>query len=120
LTSLLSQCCATSSFPLDGSALAEQVLDPARALGGVMRADFTLLRVYGPAIDAAPLTDAVQEKVEGAVEQLRVRAEDCLHRVAERFSGQGCQVRTHAVLGQHPASAILDVAQNLGVSLIAS
>jgi nucleotide-binding universal stress UspA family protein len=106
-------------IPLDGSELAEQILAPARALGGLTEAEFTLLRVYGPAIDVAPLTDAVREEVEGAVEQLRVRAEDYLHRVAERFSGQGCKVQTQAVIGQHPASAILDAAQGLAVSLIA-
>ncbi len=106
-------------IPLDGSELAEKVLEPARALGGLMEADFTLLRVYGPAIDVAPLTDAVREEVEGAVEQFRVRAEEYLRRVAEGFRGQGCNVQTHAVLGQYPASAILDAAQGLGVSLIA-
>ncbi len=105
--------------PLDGSALAEQMLAPARVLGGVSQAEFTLLRVYGPAIDVDPLGYAAQEGVEGADEQLRVRAQDYLQRVAEGLSGQGCKVQTQAVAGQHPATAILDAAQNLAVSLIA-
>jgi nucleotide-binding universal stress UspA family protein len=104
--------------PLDGSALAEQILAPATALGGLTQAEFTLLRVYGPAIDVAPLTEAAQG-VEGAVGQLRVRAEDYLRRVAEGLKGQGCKVQAHAVVGQHPATAILDAAQGLAVSLIA-
>jgi nucleotide-binding universal stress UspA family protein len=106
-------------IPLDGSALAEQVLAPARALGSLTQAEFTLLRVYGPAIDVDPLSYAAQAGVEGAVEQLRVRAQDYLQRLAEGFKGQGCKVQTHAVLGQHPATAILDAAQGLAVSLIA-
>jgi len=105
-------------IPLDGSALAEQILAPARDFGGLTQAEFTLLRVYGPAIDVDPLAYAAQEGVEGAVEQLRVRAQDYLQRVAEGFSGQGCKVQTQAVLGQHPATAVLDAAQNLAVSLI--
>ena len=38
-------------IPLDGSDLAEQVLEPARVLGVFMQAHFTLLRVYGPLVD---------------------------------------------------------------------
>jgi nucleotide-binding universal stress UspA family protein len=105
-------------IPLDGSVLAEQVLDPAKALGGLMQADFTLLRVYGPAIDVDPFTYAGQDGFEAA-EQLRVRAQDYLNRTAEGFQGQGCNVQTHLALGQHPATAILDTAQSLTVSLIA-
>lgn len=104
--------------PLDGSALAEQVLAPARALGSLTQAEFTLLRVYGPTIDVDPLAYAAQEGAEGAVEQLRVRAQDYLRGVAGGFGGQGCKVQTQAVRGQHPATAILDAAQGLAVSLI--
>ena len=35
-------------IPLDGSELAEQVLEPAVALGTLMAADYSLLRIYGP------------------------------------------------------------------------
>ncbi len=106
-------------IPLDGSALAERVLEPARALGDLMQSEFTLLRVYGPSIDVDPLSYAAREGGEGAGEQLRAGALDFLRRVAEGFEGQGCKVQTHAVLGQHPATAILDAAQGLGVDLIA-
>ena len=106
-------------IPLDGSALAEQVLAPATVLGGLTQAEFTLLRVYGPSIDVDLLGYAAQEGVEGAVEQLRVRAEGYLQGVAEGFTTQGFKVQTKAVPGQHPANAILDAAQNLAVSLIA-
>ena len=35
-------------IPLDGSALAEQALEPALALGKLMEADYTLVRIYFP------------------------------------------------------------------------
>jgi nucleotide-binding universal stress UspA family protein len=53
---------------------------------------------------------------------LKVGRETAVRRgkgVAEGFSGQGCKVQTQAVLGRHPATAILDAAQNLAVNLIA-
>lgn len=106
-------------IPLDSSTLAEQVLETATALGRLMQADFTLLRVYGPAIDVTPLTNAVQEASEASAEQLQHRAQDYLLRVAKRLQEQGCIVQTRVFSSQHPANAILDVAQSLGVSLIA-
>jgi nucleotide-binding universal stress UspA family protein len=53
---------------------------------------------------------------------LKVGRETAVRRgkgVAEGFSGQGRKVQTQAVLGRHPATAILDAAQNLAVNLIA-
>lgn len=47
---------------LDGSALAEQVLEPVVALGTLMQADYSLLRVYGPLVDTHldPMADRRQ------------------------------------------------------------
>jgi nucleotide-binding universal stress UspA family protein len=106
-------------IPLDGSALAEQVLSHAGALASVIESEYTLLRVYGPEVDLDPLTYAVLGGFEPGTEQLRLKAQEYLHQVAERLKGQGFKVRTHVVLGQHPASAILDTSQSLSVDLIA-
>jgi nucleotide-binding universal stress UspA family protein len=107
--------------PLDGSVLAEQVLESAVALGKLMQADYTLVRIYGPLVDTSltPLGYAMVGGSEPAIEQLRAEANDYLNRVAERLQQQGHTVKTHVVLGQHPASALLDAAQSLAADLIA-
>jgi nucleotide-binding universal stress UspA family protein len=107
--------------PLDGSLLAEHVLEPAIALGRWMQADYTLVRIYGPLVDTGldPLSYSLVGGFEPSDEQLRAEANDYLNRVAERLQQQGINVQTHVALGPHPASAILDTAQRLGVDLIA-
>ena len=103
--------------PLDGSDLAEKVLEAAVGLGTLLEADYRLVRIYGPLIDTA--LDASVAGSQLPVEQLRGEAEGYLHRVAERLRQQGHAVQTQAVLGQHPASAILKAAQTADVDLIA-
>jgi nucleotide-binding universal stress UspA family protein len=107
-------------IPLDGSALAEQVLGPAAALGSPMQAEYTLLRVYGPEIDLVlPAYAALGGFGPDTEQQLRLQAQEYVQQVAERLKGQGFKVQAQVVLGQHPASAILDTAQRLAVDLIA-
>ena len=86
--------------PLDGSVLAEQVLDSALILGSLMQADYTLLRIYGPLIDTHldPLGYATVGGFE-PLEQLRAEAKDYLNRVAERLQQQGHTVQTQVVAG---------------------
>ena len=50
---LASDSVATSSSRWTGSALAEQVLDSAVALGKLMQANYTLIRIYGPLVTPA-------------------------------------------------------------------
>jgi len=108
-------------IPLDGSALAEKVLESAVGLGALMQADYLLVRIYGPQVDTFldPKSYATVGGSEPPIEQLRAEAQEYLNRVAERLKGQGHTVQTQAVQGQHPASAILDTAQRLAVDLIA-
>jgi len=106
-------------IPLDGSALAELVLAPAGALGSLMQFEYTLVRVYGPEIDLVPLSYEGLGGFKPGEEELRVEAQDYLNRVAERLKGKGLKVQTQVVLGQHPASSILDMGQSLSVDLIA-
>jgi nucleotide-binding universal stress UspA family protein len=108
-------------IPLDGSALSEQVLEPAGALGGLMQSEFTLLRVCGPLVDMGltRFSYARVGSIEPPTEQLRTEAYQYLQRLAERLRGQGFKVQTHVVLGEYPASAILEAAQRLAINLIA-
>jgi nucleotide-binding universal stress UspA family protein len=108
-------------IPLDGSALAEQVLGHVGALGGLMQAEYTLLRVYGPLVDTGLGAGSYVKKagVEPPAEQLQAEAQEYLNGVAERLTGQGFKVQAQAILGQHPASTILNTAQGLSVDLIA-
>ena len=108
-------------IPLDGSPLAEQVLESAAGLGRLMQADYRLLRAYGPLVSTRldPLSYSMVRGMELPVEQLRAQAQDYLNRVAERLKGQGLEVQAQVVLGHHPASAILDTAGGPGVDLIA-
>jgi nucleotide-binding universal stress UspA family protein len=106
-------------IPLDGSALAEQALGPAAALGSLMQAEYTLLRVCGPEIDLALPAYAALGGFGPDTEQLRLKAQEYVQQVAERLQGQGLKVQAQVVLGQHPASAILDTAGGMGVDLIA-
>ena len=106
-------------IPLDGTALAERALASAVGLGNLMQARYTLLRAYGPEIDLDPLSSAALGDVQPSGEQLRCQAQDYLNRTAEQLKGQALNVQMHVVLGQHPASAILEAAQRLGADLIA-
>lgn len=108
-------------IPLDGSTLAEQVLESAIGLGSLMPAAYTLVRIYGPSVDTGldPQSYATMDGSEPPIEQLHAEAESYLNRVAERLKQRGCAVRAHVGLAQHPATAILETAQNLGMDLVA-
>ncbi len=106
-------------IPLDGSALAEQALEPAVALGKLMEADYTLLRIYFPLEQVGLESYALGVGLVPPVEQLRTEAQAYLDRVAERLRQRGLRVHTQVALGPQPASAILDEAQRLGVDGVA-
>jgi nucleotide-binding universal stress UspA family protein len=108
-------------IPLDGSELAEQVLEPAMTLGTLMQADYSLLRVYGPLIETQldPFSYGAVGGFEPPPDELKAAAQTYLEQVAERLRAKGLHVRTHAVFGQRAAVAILQEAQALGVDLIA-
>ena len=98
-------------IPLDGSQLAEQVLEPAAELAQLMEARLCLLRVVefrssSGYRGAAGLPD-------------RSEQERYLERVAARLREQGLQVRTRVVVARHAAEAILEEARVHGADLIA-
>jgi nucleotide-binding universal stress UspA family protein len=107
-------------IPLDGTPLAENILEPAAAFGKPMGADYTLLRVITPvypvplpaepAIFGSVATDVV-ERVEKLHLELRKEASDYLEKVAARLRGDGLKVNTRVAIEDQPGVAILDAAK---------
>jgi nucleotide-binding universal stress UspA family protein len=97
-------------IPLDGSSLAEQVLEPAVALGQLLGADFTLLRIVKPVLFPGHDPTVVGEPAMGqpATEQLLVEARAYLEGAVERLSAQSLRVQTRVIVNIQPAVAILE------------
>jgi nucleotide-binding universal stress UspA family protein len=113
-------------IPLDGTEVAEQILEPAIALGTLLGADFTLLRVITPMLRgnchlATPEThgEALIKQLQTLQAQCRLDAENYVERVARRLRAQGLRVRTAVVVREHPAVAILEQARAEGAGVIA-
>jgi nucleotide-binding universal stress UspA family protein len=105
-------------IPLDGSALAEEILEPALAIGAPMGARYTLIQaIEVPVIGYAPAAYAVGLD-EQMLEQWRAEAQGYLDGVAKRLRDQGHQVETYVSIGA-PAIAILDYAREHAVDLTA-
>jgi nucleotide-binding universal stress UspA family protein len=107
-------------IPLDGSALAEQILEPALALGALTQATYTLLHVVELFVlpSYAPLAQAVQLDAH-MTQALQTEMQRYLDDVAQRLRASGHQVHTRTLLGAQPAVALLDAAQEQGADLIA-
>ncbi len=116
--------------PLDGSPLAEQVLEPAVALGRLTGADYTLLRALKPVLAVAPgpgvagLT--LEDKAQGLLERTRAvhrqlcrDAQDYLDRVTGGLEARGLRVRTRLPVEEQPAVAILNEAVPPGIDAVA-
>jgi nucleotide-binding universal stress UspA family protein len=115
-------------LPLDGSPLAEQIIEPALALGRLMDADFTLLRVIKPptppsySLEGASLGEKVQsvlDQMERLQQQLQKEAAAYLERVAERLRQQSLSVQTRVAVEHQPAVAILEEAVPPAIDLVA-
>jgi nucleotide-binding universal stress UspA family protein len=107
--------------PLDGSHLAEQVLEPAVALGKLLGMRYTLVQVVEPVIFRG---SEVAGSMPGAVdltilERREVEARAYLDRVAGRLRGQSLDVETRVVVGEPAAAAVLDVARIAAADLVA-
>jgi nucleotide-binding universal stress UspA family protein len=107
-------------IPLDGTPLAEQILEPAVAFGKAMRAEYTLLRVVTPvypmtlpaepAIFGSVATD-VASRIEKLHGELKKEAADYLDRVAARLRGEDLKVNTRVAIEDQPGVAILEHAR---------
>ncbi len=115
-------------LPLDGSALAEQMLKPAVALGSVMDADYTLLRaIQLPALmgyhweghGVGEPAQSVLGEMDRQGNRLRQEARDYLDRVAGDLRARSLSVQTRVVVERQPAAAILDESAGSAFDLIA-
>ena len=108
-------------IPLDGSLLAEQILGPALALGGLMGADYILLRVVQPVSVLGYDLRGYPTGGAGPAGQraLEEQARDYLEGVAGRLRSSGRVVQTRVVTHTHVAAAIIDEARAGGTDLIA-
>jgi nucleotide-binding universal stress UspA family protein len=101
-------------IPLDGSALAEGILETALGLGRLLGARCTLLRVLESASPPRLVLPGDERGEPGACE-----ATAFLEGLAARFRGPSLPVRTRVVVAPRAAAAILRQAEFLGSDLIA-
>lgn len=111
-----------------GSELAEQILEPALALGSATQAEYTLLRVV-PAmvpggsipvsVEVSGLREPLFKQMQALHGKQSAEAQDYLDRLAERLRAGSLTVQTRVVSHEQPAAAILDDAQKNAVDLIA-
>jgi nucleotide-binding universal stress UspA family protein len=103
-------------IPLDGSKLAESVIDPATEVARATGARITLVHVVPtPEMSGWPVLPALRErpvpKLDGAIAYLEG--------IADELRGEGLDVRTHAMHGAHAAVTIAGVAESLNADVIA-
>jgi nucleotide-binding universal stress UspA family protein len=105
---------------LDGSQFAEQILEPALALGGLMHAEYTLLRIVEPLTlrDYDPVS-ARAHLSEHTNEEMRREAEEYLAAIAERLRADGLQCTFRAIIDRQSAAGILQVMHRPDIDLIA-
>jgi nucleotide-binding universal stress UspA family protein len=109
---------------LDGSVLAEQVLEPAVTVGRLMMsADFKLLQAIPPLMLGG--YEATGYVIGGVadmelLEHLKKEAAHYLAEVADRLRKQGLSVTTELAVQQHPAEAILSAAGSDALIAIAT
>ncbi|MCS6850660.1 MAG: universal stress protein [Gemmataceae bacterium] len=115
-------------LPLDGSSLAEQMIEPATALGQLMGADYTLLRVIRPVMPTSyavegyglgQVADSLLTQIERTHAQLADEAQRYLDEVASRLRAQGLTVHTRVATDEQPAVAILNLAVPPAIDFIA-
>jgi nucleotide-binding universal stress UspA family protein len=104
--------------PLDGSPLAEEILEPALAVAGLEGAEYTLLRVIPPMIPWSCTGYPVAAGYEDLLEQLeqvhaqeRAEAAAYLEHVAAGLRERGARVRIRVASHDQPAVAVLDEAR---------
>jgi nucleotide-binding universal stress UspA family protein len=115
-------------IPLDGTPMAEQILEPAIALGSVVHANYTLVRVIKPATignygDAIASNDEFDRSLLRQVRELFDRehtdAEAYLDSVAQRLRAQALCVRTRVLSNARVAEGLLKEARTGPTDLIA-
>jgi nucleotide-binding universal stress UspA family protein len=105
--------------PLDGSELAESILERALLLGRTLGARFTLLRIVLPVPFAAIPHAGGPAFDEAGAAHTREHAHGYLERIAARLRADGVEVATDTAFHTSPALGILDYAAMNAVDLIA-
>jgi nucleotide-binding universal stress UspA family protein len=107
-------------IPLDGSALAEEILPPATELGALTNAEYTLLRAVEPVVlPEFAYRGAIPPDWDATMLcELQREAQTYLERVATRMRLQSLDVRIRVVSNKPAATAILEQAEE-GFDLIA-
>jgi nucleotide-binding universal stress UspA family protein len=115
-------------IPLDGSLLAEHILEPAIAFGKLMNARITVLRVVEPMILGGhePFAEAGAHPDQQVLRELQsihdrdlASARDYLAAVAGRLRGLSLDVEARTAIDDQPANAILRAAADCHADLIA-
>lgn len=102
-------------IPLDGSSLAEGVIEHARELGTLSAASYTLLRVVVPVRLHENSAFFTPVDVDAAwTERERVEAQQYLDAMSRELDPTGTRVRTLVVVAAHPAVEIVNVAKRTG------
>jgi nucleotide-binding universal stress UspA family protein len=102
--------------PLDGSAVGEKILEPTVELGKAMGSRFTLLHVVSPHVTMGARVSPLPA---GHTTQRKEQAEAYLSGVAERLAKEGIDAEPRLESHFAPARAILTVAEEGDVDLIA-
>jgi len=105
-------------IPLDGSALSEEILRPALAIGALMDAKYTLMQALDPLVAQHTNPPYAAGLDLNMLEGLRESTLGYLEGVADRLRAQSLEVRTDLVVGQ-PHVAILDYTRDHAIDLIA-
>lgn len=114
-------------LPLDGTPEAEQILEPAVALGSLTQADYVLLQslapvliTAGPALPWGINMGPVQMQEFQALEaENATKAQAYLNTIAERLRARSLHVETRVTVCEQPVTAILEEAEQRPVDLIA-
>ena len=107
-------------IPLDGLKLAETVLEPAIALGGLLGAEFTLLRaVQGDFLSLASRYRKLNELVQSQLASQRADAQAYLDCIAERLRAKVSRIDSRVVVAASAVNAVLDMACSETIDLIA-
>jgi len=114
--------------PLDGTPLAEQVIEPAIRLGEPFGAALALVRVCPPVIRSSYLPEGTTfaglmhshlEEMTALQRKAEKECRDYLDRVAAGLAERGLVVSTHMPVVEEPADGILAVARERKADLIA-
>lgn len=109
--------CQRILVPLDGSSVAEQVLQPATAIATALGAEVVLFRVL-VLFSSVSLTGEWHIPLENVVEIARQDAGSYLERVASTVKAQGVRVSSAIQIGA-VANAIIEFAESNQIDLIA-